>query len=352
MINKIKITNFRCYKDLTIENISRLNVIVGDNGSGKTSILESLFLPLSASVEVALRLRQSRGLEANFNGTRHRIESALWEDFFYNRDMSQSIILEIFGEGDENRSLIISKNSSGITTLPLNMEDSNSFNSSAPITFNWRNQAGTSHVLHPKITQNGIELPETGEDLPNFFHFSANQTIPAMENVNRFSELSRSNKQEEFVKLFSNEYDFIKNINIEVNGGSPALYVTLKNDDIKIPLANISGGVNRMVSIFLAIASQRNSIILIDEIENGIYYKRFGALWRGIIEFIKNHNSQLFITTHSLECLQALSDTMNTSDYDELSIWKIRNTKSIGPEIKKFNGHAFKSGLDIGGDIR
>jgi len=37
MINEIKISNYRCYKSLTIKDLGRINIIVGENGSGKTA---------------------------------------------------------------------------------------------------------------------------------------------------------------------------------------------------------------------------------------------------------------------------------------------------------------------------
>jgi GNAT superfamily N-acetyltransferase len=50
--------NFRCFADLNIADCRRVNVIVGDNGSGKTSLLEALFFALASSSELgAARIR-------------------------------------------------------------------------------------------------------------------------------------------------------------------------------------------------------------------------------------------------------------------------------------------------------
>ncbi|EAT15616.1 DNA replication/repair protein RecF [Desulfuromonas acetoxidans] len=43
MIEKIKLQNFRCFKELEI-NLNKKNIIYGLNGSGKTSLVESLYL--------------------------------------------------------------------------------------------------------------------------------------------------------------------------------------------------------------------------------------------------------------------------------------------------------------------
>lgn len=41
-ISKLKIDRFRGIRDLEIENLTQVNLIVGDNNCGKTSMLEAL----------------------------------------------------------------------------------------------------------------------------------------------------------------------------------------------------------------------------------------------------------------------------------------------------------------------
>ena len=48
MIRTISIAGYRCFEHVAINDVTRLNVIVGDNGSGKTSLLEATFMALSA----------------------------------------------------------------------------------------------------------------------------------------------------------------------------------------------------------------------------------------------------------------------------------------------------------------
>jgi predicted ATP-dependent endonuclease of OLD family len=42
MINQLKIEDFRCFKDFRIDELARVNLIVGGNDSGKTSFLEAI----------------------------------------------------------------------------------------------------------------------------------------------------------------------------------------------------------------------------------------------------------------------------------------------------------------------
>ena len=58
ILNSLEIRNFRCFRYLRIERLSRVNLIVGENNIGKTSLLEALWLAA-----------QRGGLMADFEGT-------------------------------------------------------------------------------------------------------------------------------------------------------------------------------------------------------------------------------------------------------------------------------------------
>ncbi|MDE5925293.1 MAG: AAA family ATPase, partial [Helicobacter sp.] len=49
MIQKITIENFKVFDFIEIEGFSQINVFVGANDSGKTSLLEAIFLSLAPS---------------------------------------------------------------------------------------------------------------------------------------------------------------------------------------------------------------------------------------------------------------------------------------------------------------
>ena len=44
MLERLHIRNYRVFNDLKIDQLSRINLIAGKNNSGKTSLLEAIFL--------------------------------------------------------------------------------------------------------------------------------------------------------------------------------------------------------------------------------------------------------------------------------------------------------------------
>ena len=174
----------------------------------------------------------------------------------------------------------------------------------------------------------------------------ANQTIPSVESADRFSSLSQSGKDREFVDILTKEYKWLEDLSIEVIAGVPAIFATVRGQKDKRALANISGGINRIVAVMLGIASRPKSIVLVDEIENGLFYKHQSALWRGLLTLAQKYDGQLFLTTHSEEWLEALVEAAG-DEVDDLSLWRAERSKN-GPVVRQFSGKQVAAGIKAG----
>jgi AAA15 family ATPase/GTPase len=72
-----------------------------------------------------------------------------------------------------------------------------------------------------------------------------------------------------------------------------------------IPLPLMGDGMGRLLRIALAITDATKGIVLIDEIENGLHYTVMKNVWKAIAQLARKYSTQLFVTTHSRECIQA-----------------------------------------------
>lgn len=133
-------------------------------------------------------------------------------------------------------------------------------------------------------------------------------------------------------------------------GGTPVIYATVKNIPEKVPLNEMSGAINRMVGVLLAIASYPRSVVLVDEAENGVYYKHHEAYWRNLLSFARTHDSQLFISTHSEEFLEALVNAAG-NDNSDIALWRIEHSEQA-PIVRQFSGETLKAGIEEGGEVR
>jgi ABC-type Mn2+/Zn2+ transport system ATPase subunit len=348
MIRTASIHNFRCYQDLNIDECKRLNVIVGENGSGKTSLLEAIFFALGVTSEIGMRYRQSRGMDGSFQGSPHRIEDAIWANLFHNSNFSQPIRIELTGDGEEARSLHIAK---GRAETQFDFGEGNSPpEHSEPIVLTWIDARGSEHSVRPKLTNGTAQFPSTGEDLPDFFLFPANSLTGSQEGAARFSELSRS-RRALLVSVLSKEYPWIEDLSIEVSGGHAAVFAAVAGSEEKRPLPYLSGGVNRVVNILMAIASRPRSIVLIDELENGIHFRHHAAVWRILLSFMREFDSQIFVTTHSGELLKGLGKALGRS-FKDVALWRTERTKKNKHVLQQFEGESLRAAIETETEVR
>ena len=55
-MKKLEINNFRCFENLVVDLKNGINLLVGDNGSGKTSLLQACKYVLSAYFSFVIML--------------------------------------------------------------------------------------------------------------------------------------------------------------------------------------------------------------------------------------------------------------------------------------------------------
>src|SRR5437867_4488346 len=91
MIESLEINNYRCFKHVSLSGIKRINIVVGDSGSGKTALCEALFITGGLGPEIFLRTRSWRG----FGDTQVVLEregyEGLWKEIFHALDQNAPV---------------------------------------------------------------------------------------------------------------------------------------------------------------------------------------------------------------------------------------------------------------------
>ena len=350
MIETIKVENFRCFERLSLSGLSRINIIVGKNGSGKTALLESLLLSAAGNSEIAFKMRSWRGLGEGFRFTSDRKSyESIWKDLFFALDQSRTISISLRGSLSNTRSVQAFYRSDASLTLPLQGEILEDVASIVPITFEWTDAHGEKTSSQPRLGKEGFSLGGVSAGIPMAFFSSVLRADPT-ENADRFSQLSKNNKEGLIIEALQQEFPFIKNLSVEINGGVAMVYGQLATLPEKIPIANISAGVNKLLGILLAIANFPKGVILIDEIDNGFYYDRLSTIWSSLLVFCKRYDTQIFATTHSLECIRAALPSLSKHASD-FSLWRTEKENSQ-VVVRQFSGKDLKGSIEQESEIR
>ena len=92
-IRRIELTNFRNYEKIKLENLDNINIIIGNNGVGKTSILESIYLG---------SLAKTFKTNDDFNMIRHNSESLKVIIYYYSDFVKKKLEIVVDKKGKKN----------------------------------------------------------------------------------------------------------------------------------------------------------------------------------------------------------------------------------------------------------
>jgi hypothetical protein len=353
MIKSLSIKNFRCFKEARIEGLRRVNIVVGRNATGKTVLLESLFLAAGGSPLVVLKLRAMRGMGDNVQIANTTL-TRLWEDLFYGFNIHLPIEIDSIGTAQDSNSVFITDAGAGSLTLPMkgpgDESEASGAETEAPVSFTWRREGRPEVNTRPKLTPQGLSM-ENSPSPTNVIMFPANFTLNPEETSQRLSDIRKKNEIGFLLKTLKSVFPDVADVSAENNSGVWMVYISTPSVSSQmIPMALHSAGMNRLVACLLGIASAPKGIVLIDEIENGLYYKTMPDVWRAIYRFSDQYKTQVFATTHSAECLRAAQEAIKAAPGD-FSLVRA-NLSDDERWLDLFAGEKLEGALESGFELR
>ena len=193
------------------------------------------------------------------------------------------------------------------------------------------------------------EPPIEGSFGPLTLFFGATSLYSDTDNATWLSTLTIEGRSEDVNRILSNEFPQIKEVSPLVPHGVPEVWSTLRTGERR-PLSFVSTGITKFLTLTLGTMLCKNGVVLIDELENGIYYARYKGLWRLLNDVSLQSGAQLFVTTHSYECLQALLPIATEYPSD---VQLIRFEPNAGlAQLTQIPGIALRDALSEEGELR
>lgn len=113
-----------------------------------------------------------------------------------------------------------------------------------------------------------------------------------------------------------------------------SIRLRIREQDGPVPIKTMGDGMNRLFGLGMALACAKNGILLVDEIENGIHWSVLPEVWKFIVKVAKRLNVQVFATTHSNDCLKAFHfGTKGDESMDGVAVRIERKNDEFSAEI-------------------
>lgn len=352
MIKSIRIENYRGIKDLEIDNFKKYNFFIGDNGSKKTTILES--------VGIGLSLLNFEKILGSARNRKMKIKKENISSLFFNSDTNNMIkfILETTDSIKTETVISIDKTLSmfqDFSSSEINNDFSNYLYTIKKRIKEDKLKTNIYVKEDSQIIYKDSKMDKIPLSFQNFLE-KYNLSIEISDNLKNSSDtifqidrIIKNRKKEELLKYLQIIDKDIKEIYIN----DEEIFVEKETLKEFIPISSIGDGMVLALDIITSLILVDDfRLILIDEIERGIYYKNYRKLSEIIIELCKDdENIQLFITTHSKEFLEVFNEVLSESEKNNFSLFSLRNKKEK-LDFVHYTSEELKDTLETGWDPR
>ncbi len=316
MITNLQIRNFRGLKDVSLRELRRVNLVVGGNDTGKTSVLEALILLLgegSMVSELPITFRNNQG--GGQSGSNPDDRENFWAWLFYDRDPANHI--EIVAETDQRRVLTIS------TGLVPEGDYTNAPKVSV-LTRTAGDGRGAQFLVRFDRNNLQIHAPPSPEGL-QVSRLSVRPSHPVLD-AEKFNQIAlESGGEARFEKIMREIEPRLKRLRYaKLPGTSSPLVFADIGLSRAVPATQMGQAFNRILHIYAEILTSKTNVLLIDEIENGIFSESLELIWKGLLAVCAEQNVQIFATTHSRECVMAAYSAAHNRGKDELSVQRLQ----------------------------
>lgn len=380
MLKTVKIKNFRSFHQFELHDLGRINLLVGANNSGKTSVLEAIhLLRAQGNPRAFIELLESRG-EYIIGESKSNREWSI-RHLFHGHSFDVGSEFSITGATRKSKhpeqltvsvaphdSLSQAFRNDPSRYLDIENEDRLSLFEAYDLTVEWsfgkeRSSWGSLVSLQGGLSSLASPMPprpvRAAQSSPSNnlkVEFLTCAGLSVAQVVKWFDQIVLTPEEENVYEALRTIEPNIKRIatvnNSKISEGISAQKgFAVLIDDYRVPIGSMGDGIWRMLGLVLASIQVSNGCLLVDEIDTGLHFTAMTDMWKLIWEIAKRLDVQVFATTHSSDCwksLAAIARKYDTSD-DEITIQRIERNKSKGVV---FRGEETFLASDMGIEVR
>ncbi len=272
LLESLRIENYRLFQRFEIPRLGRVNLLVGRNNSGKSSILEAVRLYSSGGAHETLRSILESHDELRGDDDREYVTAV--KRLFTGRDAAWTEASRIkIGSIDD------------LAPLSIQIFDGAVIPSSR------------RRIRHAHVSPHGLSTEAAARlwDLIALTDLEVHAT--------------------EALRIISPD---VERISFVGEGDRKRIPLAkLSSHPQPVALRSLGDGVNRLFGIALSLAYASGGVLLIDEVENGIHFTAQERLWALLFRLANQLDTQVFATTHSWDCIEAFQHAAAVDENEE-----------------------------------
>lgn len=300
-LDSLSIRGFRCFAQLDVPGLERINVVVGRNNAGKTCLLEAIEVLLdgdpSALARIAMRREEVEvENESKFSSP---VVRPILHYAFYQGGM---------GTAHENGWVVSSQRPFEIAGAS-NLPDGSPYRPFVKATFTigkdfrgalrWENWRGAGTYPYDLAEAKSTPFAQRAA------LFVGSERPSGANSANLWGQLSGSKIEDGVIEALRIIEPRVKRIGLGYQ--PPGVFLGLDGDDARYPLGHFGEGVGRLFSLAAYLALSSGRTLLIDDIDTGLHVSTMKKMWELVFAAAHKFDLQLFATTHSDDCLRGLA---------------------------------------------
>ena len=296
---------------MVLDNVKQINLLVGKNNCGKSSILDAIFL-LSGFSNPLLNLRINQFRDYNKFDEEDLILN------FYNMIPDNHIHIHGRMTNGTFRDLkitpIISESQyvnkkDNISSQSLSNKEAN-ISTGLTMNFSYTKDSGekksdSSAIIITNQQSDKIKVRSSKDYNETLSGVYINSKFAFSIAVDNLMNIIQEKQEHVIVEILKQIDPKIKSISVLKSGVNVDIGLSRL-----VPINMLGDGIRKMLAIITSLYGCKGGVIFIDEIDNGLHFSSLSSLWKAIIKTSELLNVQVFATTHNIESLQSLNKVL------------------------------------------
>ncbi len=365
MIRQLLLKTYRSFESYAIRDLTRVNLLVGRNNSGKTSILESVHL-LASQGDPTVLVQSTRrrgeipakiGTDRSDGLRRHELHDVSQQFFgrrlqvgaefrISSKDRLGHVSAMIRPAEESDSKDLLEVDTDDLQTLVLRLGGSNRDPIDIPV-----NADGSLTLTRRVLLRAASRAPQETQ----LVRFLSTESAGLGSLAEMWDDVQRAGRESEVIdalRILETDLGSIHFLAAPRRYGeaSSGILLGFEPGTPRVPLGSHGDGSRRLLAISLSLTQLTNGFLLVDEIDTGLHWTVMEDMWRLVVETTRKSRTQIFATTHSYDCVRGLASLLASRPdlAEEVSIQKIERSlaRAVAFDADRIRA-AVKHGIEL-----